>query len=117
MYKIYHTFEFDKQLEKKLTKEERKEVENFEKKQLQELPFVGDPLSFPFLREKKVGGKRIYYLIYEKLGVVLMTAISDKKSQQTTIDAIKNHLKEYHLMVESALREHDESDRPSHLQD
>ena len=35
-------------------------------------PFVGDQLSYPFLREKRVKEKRIYFLIYEDLKLVLM---------------------------------------------
>lgn len=63
--------------------------------QLKENPFVGKPLSYPFLREKRIGGRRIYYLIYEDLGLVLLVATSEKKDQQETINHIKYQLYDY----------------------
>lgn len=57
--------------------------------QLKQNPYVGKPLSYPFLREKRVDDKRIYYLVYEDLGAVLLVSVSDKKMQQQTIDEIK----------------------------
>lgn len=46
-------------------------------------------MGYKFFREKRVDGKRIYFLIYEDVVVVLVVAISDKKAQQVTIDKIK----------------------------
>lgn len=69
--------------------------------QLAQTPFVGKPLSYPFLREKKIGGQRIYYLVYADLNMVLLVATSDKKDQQATIDRIKNQLDEYKNVVVS----------------
>ena len=45
-------------------------------------PFIGDPLSYKFLREKRIREKRIYFLVYEELRVVFVIQISDKKSQR-----------------------------------
>ena len=42
MYKVFRTARFDKEFLKQFSKEEQKEVENFEKKQLVENPYVGD---------------------------------------------------------------------------
>jgi ribosome-binding protein aMBF1 (putative translation factor) len=53
-----------------------------------------------------VGGKRVYYLIYEELKAVLMIAVSDKKAQQQTIDEIKMHLKDYYTIIREAIRQH-----------
>ena len=64
-------------------------------KQLALNPFVGDPLNYRFLREKRIKGRRIYYLVYEDLKLILCVATSQKKDQQTTIDHIKNHLDEF----------------------
>ncbi|MEK6967518.1 MAG: hypothetical protein AABX51_02725 [Nanoarchaeota archaeon] len=106
MYSIFRTQKFDKELLKQLSLEERNKVVNFEKKQLVSNPHVGDPLGYKFFREKKVGGKRIYFLIYEDVGAVLMVAISDKKTQQETIDQIRNNLNEYYSVIKEAIKQH-----------
>ncbi len=63
-------------------------------------PFSGDPLSYTFLREKRIKEKRIYFLIYEDLNLVLLVATSGKKDQQETIDHIKEQLKEFRKEAE-----------------
>ncbi len=40
-----------------------------------------------------------------------MVGISDKKTQQETIDGIKGRLKEYYEVVREAIRRHGEFDR------
>jgi putative component of toxin-antitoxin plasmid stabilization module len=57
--------------------------------QLKEHPYAGTPLSYRFLREKRVDGKRIYYLVYDDIQIVLLVSVSDKKIQQEVIDKIK----------------------------
>jgi len=52
-----------------------------------------------FFREKKFGDKRLYYLIYPDLKIILVVAISDKKTQQDTIDEILSDLTEYKKYV------------------
>lgn len=52
-------------------------------------PFVGKQLSYKFLREKRIKDKRIYYLVYEDIVLVLLIAVSKKKDQQMTINHIK----------------------------
>jgi len=101
-FKVYRTKAFDKEFSK-LPKTEQKEVVKFEK-EISENPFVGKPISYDFFREKKLNGRRVYYLIYEDFVVVLMVAISDKKAQQSTIDAIKDKLDEYYEIVKEALK-------------
>ena len=108
MYSIFHTRKFDRELDKDFSHAEREEVGNIERKQLKENPYVGDPLGFQFFRKKKIGGKRVYYLIYEDLKAVLMIAVSDKKTQQATINEIRSHLKEYYEVVKEAIKQHDE---------
>ncbi len=105
MYKIFCTARFDKEFFKQLSQEEQKEVENFEKKQLTDNPYVGDPLGYKFFREKKVGGKRVYYLVYDDLEAVLMVAISGKKTQQETIDEVKENLEEYYEATKETVRQ------------
>src|SRR3989344_8061334 len=110
MYSVFHTRKFDRELDKEFTHTEREEVGNIERKQLKENPYVGDQLGYPFFREKKIGGKRVYYLVYDDLKAVLMIAVSDKKTQQETINEIRLHLKEYYEVIKEAIKQHDESD-------
>ncbi|MDP3734626.1 MAG: hypothetical protein Q8R37_05345 [Nanoarchaeota archaeon] len=72
---------------------------------LAENPNVGKQLSYPFLREKKIGGRRIYYLIYEDLKLVLLIATSDKKDQQATINHMKDNLKEFRKVAEKVSKQ------------
>ena len=103
-FSIYRTKTFDKEFDK-LPLSEQREIEKFEKR-LVDSPFIGKPLGFVFFREKKLNSRRIYYLIYEDLVVVLMVGISDKKTQQATIDAIKSKLDEFYSYVKEELRKH-----------
>jgi|SRR3989338_4296631 len=64
-------------------------------KELKNNPFVGKPLGYKFLREKRYDNKRIFYLIYEDIKVVLLVSISDKKTQQETIEVIKDSFDEF----------------------
>ena len=58
-------------------------------------PFTGDPLRVPWLREKKYGKFRIYFLIFEKDKVVSLVGLSDKKEQQETINNVFRFLERY----------------------
>ncbi len=107
MYSIFHTVKFDKEISKYLSEKEREELFDIETKQLKENPYVGDPISYPFFREKRIRkGKRIYYLIYDEFKAVLMVNISDKKTQQDTINNIKFKLKEYYEVIKQTLKQH-----------
>jgi len=110
MYSVFRTEKFDKELAKQFSKEEQRQVENFEKKQLVENPYVGDPLGYKFFREKKVGGKRVYFLIYDDIKAVLMVAVSDKKVQKETIGDIKGMLELYHEVIMESIKQHGEYD-------
>ncbi|MBI2233024.1 MAG: hypothetical protein HYU56_03830 [Candidatus Aenigmarchaeota archaeon] len=57
--------------------------------QLVKNPNVGSPLGISWLREKRYGKYRIYYIIYEDLKSVFMVAISEKKDQQKVINTVK----------------------------
>jgi hypothetical protein len=52
-----------------------------------------------FFREKRIGGKRIYSLIYEEQNAVLLVTISNKKMQQETIDKIIELLPEFKKLI------------------
>jgi len=87
---------------KEISKWSNPEIEAAEKipKQLAENPFVGQQLRYPFLREKRIKEKKVYYLIYEDLNLVLLVAVSSKKDQQSTIDYIVPQFKEYRKVAE-----------------
>jgi len=101
-FKVYRTATFQDKFNA-LSRKEQEKIENFEKKQLTENPFVGDPLGYNFFREKRLNGGRVYYLIYEDVVIVLLVGISDKKTQQATIDQIKLHLSLYYDYVKNRL--------------
>ena len=63
MFKVYRTDEFEKLIGKLLTEEEQKRVAKIEE-EIAETGFTGSPLGFNFLREKRISGKRIYFLVY-----------------------------------------------------
>ena len=91
---------------KQLSSAEQEAVANFEKKHLVFDPYVGDHLGYPFFREKKLSGKRVYFLIYDDVKIVLMVSVSDKKAQHDTIEEIKLHLKDYYALVKEVLTRH-----------
>ena len=66
---------------------------------LAENPYSGKPLGYPYLREKRIDNRRIYYLIYDDLKLVLLVATSDKKNQQATINHLKENLDEFKRMA------------------
>ena len=92
---------------KEISKWSKSEIEIAEKipKQLKENPFVGQQLKYPFLREKRIKEKRVYYLIYEDLKLVLLVAVSGKKDQQATIDHIISQFDEYKEIAEKISRQ------------
>lgn len=98
MYKVVGTDTYLREISK-WTKIEQEAAEKIPKK-LAINPYVGDPLSYQFLREKRIKEKRIYYLIYDDLKLVLMVAVGGKKDQQDTINHIKGHLWEFRKVAE-----------------
>lgn len=106
MYAVFRTKKFDKEFAKILSIEEQREVIDIEKRQIANNPYVGNPLCYSFFREKRVGGKRIYFLVYSEMNAVLMVAISNKKAQQETIDEIRIMLKGYYFVVKAAVMQH-----------
>ena len=103
LYQVYRTKEFERLVGKLLTRGEQTRVEGIEE-EIAEKGFTGDPLGFKFLREKRISGKRIYFLIYEDLQAALMVSISDKKAQQETINKIKVYLPEFRKLMEELIK-------------
>lgn len=86
VFVVYHTKEFDKKLQK-FSKDFKEWVDKIED-QLIGNPYVGNPISVPWFREKKKGKYRIYYLIYNDFNVVYKVGISEKNDQQIIINTI-----------------------------
>ena len=103
MYTIIGTDTYLKEISK--WPKNYQEAANKIPKKLAENPFIGDPLRYPFLRERRVKEKRVYYLIYEDLKLVLLVAVSGKKNQQATIDHIKVHLDEFRKVAEDIVKQ------------
>ncbi len=101
-YNVYTTESFDRKFSKLSFFEQRKIKKIF--RQLKENPYVGDPLQYRFLREKRIKEKRIYYLVYDDLEAVLIVATSEKKNQQETINKIIKNFDEYKIYLEKLLK-------------
>ena len=102
MFEVLRTKMFDKRL-RKLPAEFRGWVDKIEE-QLMLNPYVGDQLQVPWLREKKLGKFRVYYLIYDDLNAVYMVNISGKKNQQQVIDTVLLLLDIYKSEVRNLVR-------------
>lgn len=103
-YRVFKTEEFDRDYGK-LDRSEQMRVDKIMSQLLERGGEVGKPLSgLSFFREKKFDGKRLYYLVYSNVFVVLALAISDKKVQQATINQILLNLAEYQQHVFETLR-------------
>lgn len=101
MNRVLSTEEFDKQ-EQNISKDYQDQI----RKIIQELKTtsdVGKPLGFPFFREKKMDKYRVYFLIYKEHNTILLVTISDKKTQQETIDEIKRDLSIYKELIKKTL--------------
>ncbi len=103
MYKVIGTETYLKELEK-WPRADREVAEKMARK-IAENPFSEKPLGYHFLREKKIREKRIYFLVYENLELVMLVATSGKKDQQLTINHIKEYLPEYKRTAEEISRQ------------
>lgn len=105
MYRIFTTEEFERDYNK-LDKLEQERVKKIIKQLKERGDEVGKPLSgLSFFREKRFNGKRLYFLVYKSVFVVLNLAISDKKTQQATINRILLDLENYQEYVYKTLKE------------
>ena len=95
-YAVFRTPIFDKKL-KDFSDQFKKQVENIER-QLENNPYVGQPLGTKWFREKRLGVYRMYYLIYEDLKAVYVKMqladeciLSIQKSRQTADFSPQKH--------------------------
>lgn len=99
MYRVFTTEEFDNDFDK-LDNSEQIRIRKTITQLKEPGGSVGKPLSgLSFFKEKKLNGKRVYYLFYETYKVILIIAISDKKTQQVTINQILIDMAEYQRYV------------------
>ena len=61
---------------------------------------VGKPLRFDWFREKKLGNKRLFYLINTKTEKAVLVAFGTKKEQQKIIDHIISNKQRYLKLLE-----------------
>ena len=97
-YAVYALNVFEKEMNK-LSKSDKEIIQKIFL-QLKEEPYVGDSLRYKFFREKRVREKRIYYLIYDDLKIILIVAMGGKKAQKETIDEIIMYFDEYRNYAE-----------------
>lgn len=103
-FRLFKTETFDKDFSE-LDGSDRKRVEKILDQLLQQGDAVGKPLSgLSFFREKKFGGKRLYFLVYAAFSVILAVGISGKKAQQLTINKILLDLADYQKYVFDTLK-------------
>lgn len=70
-------------MEKFLSSKECARIGKIEE-ELAQKGFSGKPLGYDFFREKRLNDKRVYFLVYDDLKIVLMVAVSDKMSEFST---------------------------------
>jgi len=99
VYSVYKVPKFNKLIAKLLSNQETAELEKFIE-ELKKGKLSGKRLSYDFFREKKIGGKRIYFLIYYDICIILLVAASNKKIQQETIDYIKKSFPQFRKIAE-----------------
>jgi len=101
MVRVLSTKEFDT-WERVLSPSHQKDIQNIIN-QLKQTWKIGKPLGYPFFREKKFGKYRVYFLVYQDIDTVLLITISDKKTQQETIERIKTQLDHYQNLIKKQL--------------
>ncbi|MFH1372353.1 MAG: hypothetical protein ABII79_00940 [bacterium] len=103
MYRVIGTETYLREIDK-WTKADQEAAEKIPTK-LADNPFAGDPLGYRYLREKRIRERRVYFLVYEDLRLVLLVAASNKKKQQATINHIKTHLDEFRTIAQKLIRQ------------
>ena len=100
-YKVFETLTFEKH-QKSFFEGREKIIENLKDK-LTIDPFIGKSIYKNFFREKRffIYNRRVYFLVFKKEKIVLLIAISNKKTQQKVIDKIKSNLNTYEKYIEN----------------
>jgi len=98
MFRIFRTAEFNEDYND-LDHAEQIKLDKILAKLEEQGDVVGRPLRGDFFREKRLNGKRTYYLVYIPFSSLLMLGISNKKLQQFTIDTILLNFEKYKQFV------------------
>lgn len=106
MFRVFTTKEFDDKF-KRIDESEKKKVRKILNQLRERGPQIGKPLKVSYFREKKFGGKRLYFLFYKNFMVILAIAISNKKAQQETINKIISRFDYYKEFILNRLKEVD----------
>lgn len=86
MYQVYVSNTFEKEVRKELSFAQRVQLDViFDKLMLN--PFLGDSLKPEYFREVRLQTKRVYFVIDGNR--VLLIGVSDKRTQQKRITAIR----------------------------
>lgn len=98
MNTVHETEAFSKLCET-LEKVEQEWIDKI-KNQLMENLEVGKQLRYDWFREKKLGNKRLYYLVNIKSNKAVLLAFGTKKEQQKIIDHILANKERYLKLIE-----------------
>ncbi|MCK4647430.1 hypothetical protein KAT24_00695 [Candidatus Pacearchaeota archaeon] len=98
MFRIFTTKEFDDNFEK-LDESDKKRVRKIMAQLKEQGADVGKPLQVSYFREKRFGEKRLYFIVYSTYAIIFAVAISDKKTQQETINKIISEIKNYEEII------------------
>ncbi len=89
MYRVFITDECSRAYEKS---DHREQIWFYHTKEELKLKISGKILHFPWFREKKFEGKRLYFIIDEYSRRILLIAFARKKDQQLIINSVINHI-------------------------
>ena len=98
MFHIFRTAEFNEDYAA-LDHAEQIKLDKTLTKLYEQGDVVGRPLRGDFFLDKRLNGKRTYYLVYSQYSSLLMLGVSNKKLQQSTIDAILLNFEGYKQFV------------------
>jgi len=104
IYRLFTTQEFDDDFNS-LDESEKSRVRKILNQLREQGDGVGKPLKYPYFREKKFENKRLYFLVYKDSLIIVALAISDKKTQQETINRIISELKNYKDIINKKISE------------
>ena len=104
MFRVFTTKEFDDNFNS-LDESQKKRVRKILNQIREQGENVGKPLKVNYFREKKFDEKRLYFLSYKDSLIILALAISDKKTQQETINEILSNIENYKEFISRKLKE------------
>jgi len=105
-FHLFKTIQFEKRFDQ-LDHGEQTQLQNLLDQLVIQGDIIGKPLAGkPFFREKKFGGKRVYYLFYREFQTIFVVGLGNKKQQQETIGQVLAELPLYRQSVIELLKWH-----------